>query len=247
MNPTLLRRKEKLKKAIKCLKSGGIIAIPTDTVYGLGADPFNPSAVQKLYTVKGRPDGNPIPLVLSSVRDIHRFSRNLPDFFFHLTDRFWPGGLTIVIESKGLLPVLTAGGNTVGVRIPDNPLLLEILQAFGGPMAITSANLSGEPPATSPEEIGEELTSRIDLVVDGGKTPGPVPSTVYDISVSPPLVRRHGVISEENTRQGVCVLQQALKQLLQFLATPTGNWVVLSLVSFIALAIVYNRKDRFRG
>lgn len=184
-------------EAAKCLKSGGIIAIPTDTVYGLAADPFNPDAVKRLYTVKGRPDGKPIPLVLSSVADVHRVSQNLPEFYFHLTDRFWPGGLTIVIEAKGLLPVLTAGGNTVGVRIPDNPLLLQILQAFGGPAAITSANLSGEPPATSPEEIGEELASRIDMIVDGGKTPGPIPSTVYDISVSPPLIRRHGVISEE--------------------------------------------------
>ncbi len=184
-------------EATKCLKSGGIIAIPTDTVYGLAADPFNPDAVQRLYTVKGRPDGKPIPLVLSSVADVHRVSQNLPEFYFHLTDRFWPGGLTIVIEAKGLLPVLTAGGNTVGVRIPDNPLLLQILRAFGGPAAITSANLSGEPPATSPEEIGEELASRIDMIVDGGKTPGPIPSTVYDISVSPPLIRRHGVISEE--------------------------------------------------
>ena len=187
----------KIKKAVQCLKSGGIIAIPTDTVYGLGADPFNVDAVQRLYTVKGRPDGKPIPLILSSVADIHRVSQNLPDFFFHLTDRFWPGGLTIVVESKNLLPVLTAGGNTVGVRIPNNPLLLQILQAFGGPMAITSANLSGEPPATSSQEIGEELASRIDMIVDDGKTPGPIPSTVYDISVSPPIIRRHGVISEE--------------------------------------------------
>ena len=184
-------------EAVQCLKSGGIIAIPTDTVYGLGADPFNADAVQKLYTIKGRPDGKPIPLVLSSVADVYRVARNLPDFFFYLTDRFWPGGLTIIVEAKDLLPVLTAGGNTVGVRIPDNPLLLQILQAFGGPAAITSANLSGEPPATSPQEIGEALASRIDLIVDGGKTPGPIPSTVYDISVSPPLIRRHGVISEE--------------------------------------------------
>ena len=184
-------------EAVQCLKSGGIIAIPTDTVYGLAADPFNPDAVQRLYTVKGRPDGKPIPLVLSSVTDVHRVSQNLPEFFFHLTDRFWPGGLTIVIEAKGLLPVLTAGGNTVGVRIPDNPLLLQILRAFGGPAAITSANLSGEPPATSSEEIGGALASRIDMIVNGGKTPGPIPSTVYDISVSPPLIRRHGVISEK--------------------------------------------------
>ena len=184
-------------EAVECLKSGGIIAIPTDTVYGLGADPFNTDAVQRLYTIKGRPDGKPIPLVLSSVDDVHRVAQNLPDYFFHLTDRFWPGGLTIIVEAKNLLPVLTAGGNTVGVRIPDNPLLLKILKAFGGPAAITSANLSGEPPATSPQEIREELASRIDVIVDGGKTPGPIPSTVYDISVSPPLVRRQGVISEE--------------------------------------------------
>ena len=184
-------------EAVQCLKSGGIIAIPTDTVYGLGTDPFNASAVQKLYTIKGRPDGKPIPLVLSSVEDVHRVAQNLPDYFFHLTDRFWPGGLTVIVEAKDLLPVLTAGGNTVGVRIPDNPLLLKILKTFGGPAAITSANLSGEPPATSPQEIGEELASRIDVIVDGGKTPGPIPSTVYDISVSPPLIRRHGVISED--------------------------------------------------
>ena len=184
-------------EAVQCLKSGGIVAIPTDTVYGLGADPFNASAVQRLYTLKGRPDGKPIPLVLSSVEDVHRVAQNLPDYFFHLTDRFWPGGLTIIVEAKDLLPVLTADGNTVGVRIPNNPLLLNILQAFGGPAAITSANLSGEPPATSVQEIGDELASRIDMIVDGGKTPGPIPSTVYDISVSPPLIRRHGVISEE--------------------------------------------------
>ena len=184
-------------EAVRCIKSGGILAIPTDTVYGLGADPFNPSAVQRLYRVKGRPDGKPIPLVLSSVSDVHRFAENLPDFFFRLTDRFWPGGLTIVIESRGLLPVLTAGGSTVGVRIPDTPLLLDILQTFGGPLAITSANLSGDPPATAIQEIGETLASRIDMIVDGGRTPGPVPSTVYDISVSPPVVRRHGVISAE--------------------------------------------------
>ena len=161
--------------------------------------------MQKLYTLKGRPDGKPIPLVLSSVDDVYRVAQNLPDYFFHLTDRFWPGGLTIIVEAKDLLPVLTAGGNTVGVRIPNNPLLLEILHTFGGPAAITSANLSGEPPATSPQEIGEALASRIDVIVDGGKTPGPVPSTVYDISVSPPLIRRHGVISEETlTKEFAC-------------------------------------------
>ena len=187
----------RIKAAVDCLKSGGIIAIPTDTVYGIGADPFNVDAVQKLYTLKGRPEEKPIPLVLGSVEDVEQVAQNLPGFFFHLTERFWPGGLTIIVQSKNLLPQLTAGGTTVGLRIPNQPLLLEILQEFGGPIAITSANLSGQPAATSPQEFGTELSSKIDFIVDDGQTPGPTPSTVYDISVSPPQVRREGVISSE--------------------------------------------------
>ena len=187
----------RIKAAIDCLQSGGIIAIPTDTVYGLGADPFNAVAVQKLYTLKGRPEEKPIPLVLGTVEDVEKVAQNLPGFFFHLTDKFWPGGLTIIVQSKNLLPQLTAGGTTVGLRIPNQPLLLEILQQFGGPLAITSANLSGQPAATSPQEFSAELSLKIDFIVDDGQTPGPVPSTVYDISVSPPQVHREGVISSE--------------------------------------------------
>ncbi len=183
--------------ASEYLTAGGILALPTDTVYGVGVDAFNAEAVQKLYTLKGRPEDKPIPLVLGTVADVEQVAQNLPGFFFHLTERFWPGGLTIVVEAKNLLPILTAGGDTVGIRIPNHALLLEILQEFGGAMAITSANLSGALPATSVEEIGAELRNKIDLFVDGGKTPGPVPSTVYDISVSPPCIRRPGVISAE--------------------------------------------------
>ena len=145
-------------EAVKTLKSGGIIAIPTDTVYGLGADPFNADAVQRLYTVKGRPDGKPIPLVLGSVDDVYRVAQNLPDYFFHLTDRFWPGGLTIIVEAKDLLPILTAGGNTVGVRIPDNPLLLKILKTFGGPAAITIESTS-LPSATTAAAVSSHEVS----------------------------------------------------------------------------------------
>ena len=195
----------RIKASVDCLLSGGIIAIPTDTVYGLGADPFNPDAVQKLYTIKGRPEGKPIPLVLGSVEDVNKVAQNLPGFFFHLTERFWPGGLTIIVESKNLLPQLTADGNTVGLRIPNQPLLLQILQKFGGPIAITSANLSGEPAATSPQEFSDELSAKIDYIVDDGQTPGPIPSTVYDISVSPPQIRREGVISVETlTKELMC-------------------------------------------
>lgn len=192
-----MERDLQIKKAVDCLKSGGIIAIPTDTVYGVGADPFNEDAVQKLYTIKGRPEDKPIPLVLGKVEDVEKVAQNLSGYFFHLTEKYWPGGLTIIVQSKNLLSQLTAGGTTVGLRIPDQPVLLEILQEFGGPLAITSANVSGQPAATSPEEFGKELSSKIDYIVDDGKTPGPIPSTVYDISVSPPQVRREGVIPSE--------------------------------------------------
>ena len=183
--------------SVDCLKSGGIIAVPTDTVYGIAADPFNANAVQKLYTIKGRPEEKPIPLVLGSVEDVKQVAQNIPDYFFHLTERFWPGGLTIIVEAKNLLPQLTAGGTTVGLRIPNQPLLMQILREFAGPLAITSANLTGQPEAISPQEFPQALSANIDLIVDDGKTPGPIPSTVYDVSATPPHVLREGVISSE--------------------------------------------------
>ena len=201
----------RVKDAVNTLKSGGIIAIPTDTVYGIGADPFNADAVQKLYTVKGRPEDKPIPLVLGSVDDVHRVSQNLPPFFFYLTEKYWPGGLTIIVQAKNLLPELTANRSTVGLRIPNQPILLKILQNFGSPLAITSANLSGQPAATSPAEFGSELESKLDFIVDDGKTPGPTPSTVYDVSVSPPQVRREGVISTETLNKELKCFNKHLK------------------------------------
>ncbi len=183
--------------SVDYLKSGGIIAIPTDTVYGIGVDPFNANAVQKLYTIKGRPEEKPIPLVLGSIEDVNQVAQNIPEYFYHLTERFWPGGLTIIVEAKNLLPQLTAEGTTVGLRIPNQPLLMQIIREFGAPLAITSANLTGQPAATSPQEFSEILYSRIDYIVDDGETPGPIPSTVYDLSVSPPNVLREGVIPSE--------------------------------------------------
>ena len=187
----------RIKKAVSALRTGGVIAIPTDTVYGLGADAFNADAIQKLYTIKGRPEEKPIPLVLGAVKDVETVAQNIPGYFYHLTKKFWPGGLTIIVESKNLLTQLTAGGNTVGLRIPNHELLLNILNEFGGPMAITSANLSSEPASTSPQEFGSVLTNKLDYIVDDGRTPGPIPSTVYDISISPPVIHREGIISEK--------------------------------------------------
>ncbi len=202
----------RIQMAVSTLRTGGIIAIPTDTVYGLGADASNADAIQKLYTIKGRPEEKPIPLILGSVDDVNKVAKNIPGYFYHLTKKYWPGGLTIIVKSKDLLPQLTAGRNTVGLRIPNHILLLKILNEFGAPIAITSANLSGEPASTSPQDFGFELSNKLDYIVDDGMTPGPIPSTVYDISISPPVIRREGIISEETLNMELACYNRLLKK-----------------------------------
>lgn len=184
-----------INQAITTLKDGGVVAFPTDTVYGVGVDPFQPEAVRKLYEVKGRPIDKPIPILVGSVSDVERIAQNLPASFFLLAEHFWPGGLTLIVEAKTLPPEVTAGGNTVGVRMPDHPLALALLRRFSGAIATTSANKSDEPPATSAEEVQSELGELISIILDGGQTATRIASTVLDLSVSPPEIRRQGSIS----------------------------------------------------
>jgi L-threonylcarbamoyladenylate synthase len=186
-----------LNQAVQLLRDGGVVAFPTDTVYGVGVDPFQPQAVRKLYRIKGRPEDKPIAILVGSIEDVARVAQTPSRTFSRLADRFWPGGLTLIVETRELPPEITAGGSTVGVRMPDHPLTLELLRGFGGPIATTSANRSGEHSATSAEEVGAQLGDRVNLIVDGGDTITKVASTVLDLSVSPPKILRHGGISEE--------------------------------------------------
>ena len=186
-----------LNQAVQILRDGGVVAFPTDTVYGVGVDPFQPEAVRRLYRIKGRPEDKPIAILVGSIEDVARVAQTPSRTFSRLADRFWPGGLTLIVETRELPPEITAGGSTVGVRMPDHPLTLELLRGFGGPIATTSANRSGQNPATSAEEVGAQLGGRVNLIVDGGDTITKVASTVLDLSVSPPKILRHGGISEE--------------------------------------------------
>ena len=186
-----------LNQAVQLLRDGGVVAFPTDTVYGVGVDPFQPEAVRRLYRIKGRPEDKPIAILVGSIEDVARVAQTPSRTFSRLADRFWPGGLTLIVETRELPPEITAGGSTVGVRMPDHPLTLELLRGFGGPIATTSANRSGENPATSAEDVGAQLGGRVTLIVDGGDTITKVASTVLDLSVSPPKILRHGGISEE--------------------------------------------------
>ena len=184
-----------INQAIATLNGGGVVAFPTDTVYGVGVDPFQPEAVRKLYRIKGRPIDKPIPILVGSTDDVERVAQNLPPTFSQLAERFWPGGLTLIVEAKSLPPEVTAGGDTVGIRMPDHPLALALLQRFGGAIATTSANKSDEPPATSAEEVQSELGALVGIILDGGQTATRIASTVLDLSVSPPQIRRQGGIS----------------------------------------------------
>ena len=186
-----------LNQAVELLKDGGVVAFPTDTVYGVGVDPLQPQAVRKLYRIKGRPDNKPIAILVGSIEDVERVAQSPSETFSRLADRFWPGGLTLILEARDLPAEITAAGSTVGVRMPDHPLTLELLRAFGGPIATTSANRSGEDPATSASEVDAQLGDRVNLIVDGGDTITKVASTVLDLSASPPRILRHGGIPEE--------------------------------------------------
>ncbi|MDP1891490.1 MAG: L-threonylcarbamoyladenylate synthase, partial [Gemmatimonadaceae bacterium] len=137
--------KEKIKMAAAILKRGGLVAFPTDTVYGLGADARNSGAVEKIFVVKKRPHTNPLPILIAKKSDLKKYTRDASVKVKKLTDKFWPGPLTVVLKKKKIISnVVTAGKNSVGVRVPANPVVLTLLQKLGRPLATTSANISGK-------------------------------------------------------------------------------------------------------
>ena len=187
-----------MDRAAEVLRGGGIVAFPTDTVYGVGADPFNVASLEAIFAAKGGPDEKPLALLVASPDDVRRLTPELSDAALRLMERFWPGPLTLVLPaSPGLPPRLLSGRATVGARMPDHPVALALLRAFGGPLAVTSANRSGEPDATTADAVEAALGGRIPLLLDGGETPGGSPSTVADLTVSPLRVLREGPIRRE--------------------------------------------------
>jgi len=187
-----------LAQAVAVLRAGGLVAFPTDTVYGVGAHAYQPAAVARLYTAKVRPEGKAIPLLLGDAADIERVSRDLPRLTQRLMDAVWPGALTLVVpRNPGLPDIVTAGGPTVAVRLPDHPLPRALARALGAPLAATSANLSGQAEASSAADVMAQLDGRIDLLLDGGRCPGGVPSSVVDLTVQPPAILRQGALDPE--------------------------------------------------
>jgi L-threonylcarbamoyladenylate synthase len=187
-----------MSRAEALLRRGEVVAFPTDTVYGVGAHALQTEAVARLYAVKGRPFSKAIPVLIARVEDVQRVARAIPLAAWPLAERFWPGGLTIVLPRSEQLPdLLTAGGDTVAIRYPDHPIPLALMRALGAPLAATSANLSGQPAPTTAQEVAQQLSGRLPLILDGGQCAAGVPSTLIDLSVSPPRLLRAGAIPPE--------------------------------------------------
>ena len=189
---------KQIKLAVASLKKGGIVVFPTDTVYGLGADPFNEQAVRRIYDVKKRPYDQPLPLLFADKSDLSKVATSLPNIVWKLAERFWPGGLTLVLKkSPGVPGTVTGGGDTVAVRIPDHPAPIALIRGLGTPIIGTSANLSGKPSPVTAEEAHKQLGNEVDFIIDGGRCPGGTESTVLDVSGKISTLVREGAIPRE--------------------------------------------------
>ena len=183
-----------LREAADIVHGGGIIAFPTETFYGLGARPFDACAVQRIVDLKDRPLRDaPILVLIRSRADLHTLVSEITPAAERLMEACWPGPLTLVFRAAAAVPsALTAGTGTIGIRLPAHPDVQRLLEAVGGPLTGTSANHSGQPPATTAEEVERVLGDGVDAILNGGATPGGLPSTVVDTTVTPPRLIREG-------------------------------------------------------
>lgn len=186
-----------LKRAQQVLRSGGLVAFPTDTVYGLGAQVLNRKAVARLYAVKGRDEEKAIPVLAASVDAAGKVARPLPAMARRLAERFWPGPLTLIVWRMPDLPPEVSPYETVAVRVPDHELALALLRA-SGPLAVTSANRTGKPSSLSAEDVLATLGGNFELLLDAGPSPGGLPSTIVDCTGDEPRILRPGPISSED-------------------------------------------------
>lgn len=189
---------EAIKLAVSIIKAGGVIAFPTDTVYGIGADMWNPQAIERLYEVKGRTYDKAIPILIGSPPqlDLVTDATNVNPQAKKLMDAFWPGAMTLILPKHESVPQRLSAYPTVGVRMPDHSLLLQLLMKTG-PLAATSANHSGQPDSFTAQQAEKDLSSKIELILDGGTTAGAAPSTVVDCSTGELNILRQGEVTQE--------------------------------------------------
>ena len=194
--------KNAVAEAAAILRRGGLLGIPTETVYGLGADALNEDAVRRIFEAKGRPQDNPLIIHVPSADWLARYCRDVPDAAYQLAARFWPGPLTMILPRRDIVPLRTTGGlETVGVRCPDHPVTLAIIEAAGVPIAAPSGNTSGRPSPTTAGHMMEDMLGKIEGIVDGGPCTVGVESTILDLTVQPPRLLRPGGLPLEALEQ----------------------------------------------
>lgn len=193
-----------IREAAEVIKSGGLVAFPTETVYGLGANCYDENAVLKIFKVKGRPPDNPLIAHISDPKMLEEVSDEIPDLAYKITKIAWPGPLTIVIKKNYRIPYAVTGGlDTVAVRMPAHPVALKLIEESGVPIAAPSANLSGKPSPTNAVHVISDLFSKIDLIIDSGETFFGVESTIIDLTKGKPIVLRPGPFTIEELREKV--------------------------------------------
>ncbi len=190
-------------RAAEVIRAGGLVILPTDTVYGVAADLWQPQAVAALYAAKRRPPERAIPVLLADVKDIAQVASDVPLLAHRLAEAFWPGPLTIAVPKRPEVPPIVSSLPTIGVRIPDHAATRAVIRACGGALAVTSANLSDRPSTLTAEEAAQALGEAITLVLDGGRCPGGVPSTVVDVSGGDIRIVRVGPLDEATLRQAL--------------------------------------------
>ena len=187
-----------LTSAVEVLRRGGIVAYPTDTLFGLGVDALNEAAVERIFEVKGRPQGMPLPLIIGESEQLEMVADTVTECAWKFASAFWPGGLTLVVPVGPNVPALvTARGWKVAVRLPDHPIPRELARQLGRPITGTSANRSGGPDPSTAESVQNQFHNTIDMILRGGSAPAGRSSTVLDITGNQPKVLRHGAVSVE--------------------------------------------------
>ena len=187
------------QQTVDCLRNGGLVAFPTETVYGLGALATDPNATKQIFEAKGRPSDNPLIVHIGTKEEVNTYAAEIPETAHKLMDAFWPGPLTLIFNEKPgvIAESVTVGRGTVGLRMPDHPVALKLLRLLGGPLAAPSANRSGKPSPTKASHVARDLDGRIPFILDGGATGVGVESTVIDMTSTPPAILRPGGITVE--------------------------------------------------
>ena len=209
---------QKLQQAAQILKRGGLLGIPTETVYGLGANGLNETAVANIFKAKGRPQDNPLILHIPDAGWLDRYCTDIPDSAYVLAAKFWPGPLTMILKRKAIVPdIVTANLDTVGMRCPDHTLCRKIIAAADVPVAAPSGNTSGRPSPTTAEHMLEDMNGKIDAIMEGGSCNVGVESTIIDLTCTPPRLLRPGGVTLEQLREvlGAVDVDAAVTRILQ--------------------------------